>query len=254
MKTLNISGTTIAYQIDGEKNTETLVLVHGWGGSMQSLQKLAERASTQYRTLRIDLPGFGQSGNPGPDWGVEEYAQCVDKVLNKLGISSCTYFGHSFGGSLGILLATRSPSRIKRLILCNSAYKRTGKKSHKALLIKHALEHIPFFPFVEERGKMLFYRIFFPRSDIARYPHLEHTFRKIMQQDLSQLPEHITVPTLILWGEEDTYTPVSLAHELQEKIPHATLHIVPQVRHNLPIQYPEIVWEKIGEWGEGRSD
>ncbi len=239
-----VDGKNINYEIQGRG--EPMLLVHGWGGSTKSLRKLADFASKEYKTILIDLPGFGQSDNPDKSWGVEEYANIVIHFLEKLKIPAVNFIGHSFGGSLGIYIASHKPELIKNLILCNSAYKREQKTSSKAKTLKlYALKYVPFFHLFEKQLKHIVYRVFFPQSDLVKFPHLELNFRRIMTQDLTRFVSKIETQTLILWGQADTYTPVSYAHELHKLIKGSKIKIFPNIRHNLPLLYPDLVWKEI---------
>jgi pimeloyl-ACP methyl ester carboxylesterase len=247
----------IKYELLGSGG-ELIVFVHGWGGTIKSLRALAMRASKKYTCLVFDLPGFGTSDNPDPDWGVEEYAACVREVIEHVGTYCNTslqntngkqshqvpfihYFGHSFGGSLGIYLAAKKMVEMKQLVLCCSSYKRTQPGG------KDILQYVPKTPtqHLKQRLRLLYYRVRYPQSDIWRFPHLESNFRKIVSQDLTDLVPQITVPTLIIGAEKDTATPPELAKELHEKIPESKLVIIPNATHGLPKKEPLRVWEEM---------
>lgn len=233
---LSVHGKSVYYDVVGQGSP--VLLVHGWGGSSESLRKLAELLSAKHKAIIVDLPGFGQSETPPPEWGTAEYATVLVELLKHLKIKKADYFGHSFGGSLGIYLVDHT-NVIDHLILCNSAYKRTGKVSPFARAAKHLL------PGNNAPLKLMLYRIFFRGSDLAKFPHVEQNYRRIMKEDLSMIVPEIKVPTLILWGENDTITPVSFAHDLHEKIKGSKLVIFPDTRHALPLRQPELLVEPI---------
>lgn len=99
--------------------------------------------------------------------------------------------------------------------------------------------------FIPEHKELrrLFYRIFFRNSDLARYPHLETNFRIIVTQDMSDIVNQIKTPTLIVWGANDSVTPIEFAHDLNKKIAKSKLFIIPDARHGLPLRNPEAVFE-----------
>ncbi len=227
-----IHGKQLHYDILGAGSP--ILLVHGWGGSIESLRGLGNLLALTHRVILVDLPGFGSSENPEPDWGVEEYVQVLSGLMDELKIKKTSYFGHSFGGSLGIVLATRRPKLIQHLFLCNSALKRPNKTVQIPLFLKGVL-------FRQKHLRIWLYRIFFPNSDIAKQPHLETNFKKIMQQDVSEYAPQISVPTHIIWGAGDTVTPVAWANELHQTIKQSTLAIIPNARHGLPLRDPESV-------------
>ena len=231
---LDLSGKLVNYKISGKG--DPFLLVHGWGGSSDSLKKLALLLSSEYKAITLDLPGFGKSDNPDPDWGVEEYAKFLVEFIDRLNLKPVIFFGHSFGGALGIYIASNYPNYIKRLILCGASYKRTAPSTTK---ISRLMNWLP--PIV----KKTVYKVFFPQSDLYKVPHLEANFRKIVTQDLTPVLKSIKAPTLILWGEEDRQTPVSHARELHDAINHSQLKIFPNIGHNLPLLHPKIVQEEI---------
>lgn len=221
-----------------------ILLVHGWGGSRASLQPLGTLLSKQgYKAILLDLPGFGQSDNPPPTWGTHEYAACVVEVMKALHISQYTYFGHSFGGSLGIYIAATHTNQIDRLILCNSSYKRSNKKSRLVVLKNISAPLARLFALGSlNRLKMLAYKVMYPQSDISRFPRLEQNFKRIMAVDLRPFLTDITVPTLILWGEDDRITSLEeYAMPLTKTIKGSKLVVYPGVGHALPVRHPELL-------------
>lgn len=223
-----------------------ILFVHGWGGSIYSLHPVAQLAAKKYTAYTIDLPGFGKSDNPPPHWGVEGYADVIKLFIKKLNIKKPLYVGHSFGGAIGIYIASHTPELISSLVLCSTSFKREKKISKVAKLIKLLPPTVrPMFGFVEPVIKNMYYKIFQRGSDLIKYPHLEQNFRRIVTQDLTADTKKISMPTLILWGEEDTATPVLWAYELENNIAGSRLVVYPGIRHNLPIKMPHDVWGQI---------
>ncbi len=220
-----------------------LLMVHGWGGTMYSLLRLAVLASKSNTVYLIDLPGFGKSDPPPPHWGIQGYAELVAKIITLLDITGCDYVGHSFGGEIGIYLASHNQQFIRKLVLIASAYKRSNKIS-TLVKIKQKLPHSigTLIEKIQPFLKKLYYRIFLRDSDVTRFPHLESNLRLILSFDLTPQIKQIHTPTLILWGEQDTITPTLWAYELNHAIQNSRLVIYPKARHNLPIQHPNLVW------------
>ncbi len=234
-----INNKKLHYEAEG--NGKPILFVHGWGGSMKSLYKLHSLAAKKYTSIIIDLPGFGESDNPDPEWGVGEYAQHITTFIKSLNLGPVNYFGHSFGGAVGIYASTHFSGVVDKLILCNSAFKREPKKEKNNKKIVALIKNSYIYPYV----KKLYYKIFHPDSDILVAPHLEINFRKIVTEDLTPIIPKISNKTLILWGENDRITPVSWAHELNAKINGSRLKIYTDARHGLPLLKPEAVFEEI---------
>ena len=235
-----IAGKQLRYEVMGSglpagRQDEPILLVHGWGGSSESLAPLGKLLSKKYKVILLDLPGFGKSDLPDSSWGVEEYTNVLVNLLESLKVKKVTYFGHSFGGGLGIYLAATKPDFVKALILCNSSYKRTTKISVLAKIFHH------FFPKNNPPFRRFLYSVLFRSSDISTFPQLEQNFRKIITQDLTDLSKKIKCDTLLIWGEYDQITPARWAKELHNNLPNSILKIIPHTRHSLPLRSPEVV-------------
>ena len=242
-----VRGKKIYYEIEGVG--EPLLLVHGWGGTSKSLKPLAELLSKSYKTILLDLPGFGQSEDPNPDWGVGEYTgfleEFIETLNDQLPISNnqskpkLFVVGHSFGGALGIQLAVNRPDMIEKLVLLAPSFKRSKYTPSLATrLLKPLFGHVPLV-------KIMYYKVFYPSSDLLKHPRLEPNFRKILADDLSDTVARVKAPTLILWGQTDKYVPVEDAKILNDKIEGSTLKIYEDKGHGLPLFHPQVVAEEI---------
>lgn len=241
---VRIDNRKIHYKRSGKGHP--IILVHGWGGTLYSLHALSDLLSQNYTVYILDLPGFGKSDNPPPHWGVEGYAECIRSFLKILKIEKVQYLGHSFGGEIGIYLASTYPRLLTKLVLCNSSFKREKKISKLARVIKLLPKNrMTFLNSITPYIKKLYYRLLHRDSDLMKFPHLEANFRKIITQDLSQETKQITIPTLILWGEDDTMTPVLWAYELEKNIKGSLLKVFPDVKHDLPLRHPDLVWTEV---------
>lgn len=240
---VSVDGIRIHYVVEGQG--EPILLVHGWGGSHKSLLALATLLQLKNRqTILVDLPGFGDSQNPPEHWGTHEYAACIGAILAKQGLKRVDYFGHSYGGALGIYLATHT-NHIRNLILCNSSYKRAARRS-RLVSLKYLLKPMSRRLSLPTRKlRIHFYKIFFRNSDLARYPHLEANFRRIVKEDLTPFVSQISNPTLILWGGQDAITPLQMGQDLHESIKKSSLVVFPDARHSLPLRNPDLLIEPI---------
>lgn len=234
---LDLDRKSLNYGVFGKG--QPILLTHGWGGNSKSLKSLARLLSSKYQAITLDLPGFGESDDPDPDWGIEEYANVIIDFICGLKLRPVVFFGHSFGGALGISLAAKHPDHIKKLVVSGASYKRDVPATAK---ISQLLNWLPV------KLKIAIYKIFFPKSDLYKVPQLESNFREIVKQDLTPLLQLIKAPTLILWGAEDKETSISHAYELHKKIKESKLKIFPEIGHNLPLQYSQKVYEEIDKF------
>ena len=94
----------INYKIIGEG--DLVVLLHGWGQNIQMMEPLVKGLKNK-KVLILDLPGFGESDEPDNVWSIEDYADFINKFVNKLGYEKCSIIGHSFGGKIGLIYASK---------------------------------------------------------------------------------------------------------------------------------------------------
>ena len=109
---------------------ETVLLLHGWGGSNVSMLGLMNKMQDNYRVIALDLWGFGKSQTPNKETTIYDYAVWVVEFLDMLDITKAHIVGHSFGGRIGVILGSMFPEKVKTLTLIDSAGLAT-KKSKK---------------------------------------------------------------------------------------------------------------------------
>lgn len=233
-KYIEINGLKIHYTLAGEGSA--IILMHGWGCSAQTLASVAGIAAEQHTVYNIDFPGFGESDEPASVWGVAEYTEMLRHFITSVGIDRPILLGHSFGGRVGIMYSACYPKEVDKLVLVDSAgvKPRRGLKYYfKVYSFKLAKR---FWQFVlgKERAQK--------RIDAARAcrgsddynnasPMMRAVMSKVVNEDLCRLAHKIAAPTLLIWGENDTATPLSDAKKLEKLIPDAGLVSFPGCGH-----------------------
>ena len=127
MPTITANNCQMFYEIDDftdpwVKDKETVWLQHGVGRSTKFWYHWVPALARQYRVLRRDMRGHGQSADPGPAhrWSLDELVTDMREFMDAMGLQQVHYLGESIGGILGIIFATRWPERFKSLTICNS--------------------------------------------------------------------------------------------------------------------------------------
>ena len=229
---LTIDGVKIHYEIAGEG--EPVLLLHGWGGCIGSFAPVAQFLSKDHRVISLDFPGHGESDEPPVPWSVTEYAEMTRKFMEALSIVPADIIAHSFGGRVAILLSSTWPQMVKKLVLCDSAgilprrtikyyfrvYRhKLGKRLSKVRWIDRLLH-------LSERAK---------NAGSADYRALSEsmkgTFVRVVNQDLSSRLPLIRAETLLVWGSEDTATPLSDGQRMEKEIPDAGLVVFEGAGH-----------------------
>ena len=116
---ININGVNIRYNTTGEG--DDVLLLHGWGCNIEIWKPIQDGLSKAHRVTAIDFPGFGQSQEPPEVWGVEQYTQCTEQLIEQLQLKKPTLIGHSFGGRVSILLASRN-NYVGKVILTDAEH------------------------------------------------------------------------------------------------------------------------------------
>ena len=98
-----------------------VLVLHGWGASIEAVQPIVAGLSATCTVHAPDLPGFGRSGRPPRPWGVEDYSDWTRALIDTLGLERPSIIGHSHGGRTAIFLAAHHPELIDKLVLVDAA-------------------------------------------------------------------------------------------------------------------------------------
>lgn len=213
---VDCNGVRLYYREEGEGIP--LLLLHGWGCNVSHMASIQDHFKDAFRVIAVDIPGFGESGEPPDIWGTKETADCIAAFLLRIGAEKPVIAGHSNGGRIAIDLASRGLCR--RLLLLDSAgikpkrgmnyyLKVYSYKAMKKCLdlpgLKHKKEEL-----LEKRRQS---------SGSADYqaasPRMRQVLSKVVNEDLTPLLARITVPTVLLWGAKDTATPLEDGKEME---------------------------------------
>lgn len=232
VETIDIDGVKLAYERTGQGSP--MILMHGWGCTHQTVASIAAIASQHHTVYNIDFPGFGDSPEPPTVWGVEQYTRLVEEFARRLGIESPVLLGHSFGGRVGLLYASRN--RVSKLILVDGA----GLKPKRSL--KYYFKVYSF-----KASKKLMQLVYGREKAAAKIeeqrqkrgsadyrnatPLMRSILSKCVNEDLTPIVGNIQAPTLLIWGENDTATPIYMARRLEQLIPDAGLVSFPGCGH-----------------------
>lgn len=119
-------GLNIAYDVRGKGDT-ALVFIHGWCGDREFWQHQVGSLAEGHRVVTLDLSGHGQSGKDRKGWTVTGFADDVEAVVKKLGLTRVVLVGHSMGGAIALATAKRLPGTVIGVVgvdtLQNAEYK-----------------------------------------------------------------------------------------------------------------------------------
>ncbi|MCC8176569.1 MAG: alpha/beta hydrolase [Bacteroidales bacterium] len=223
-KTINIGDVTMHYRVSG--GGKPLILMHGWGCNCTTVASIEATAAESHTVYNVDFPGFGYSTEPPEPWGVELYTQAIEQLAKTEGLENPSLLGHSFGGRVGILYASRNP--VDKLILVDAAGvkpKRSMKYYYKVYTYKLGCRLLRLTLGKEKAQKRIdALRAKRGSSDYnGASPMMRRILSRVVNEDLKSEMPKIQAPTLLIWGENDTATPLADAKTMARLIPDAGL-------------------------------
>lgn len=229
---IEIDGCRLAYKKSGSGSP--IILMHGWGCNADTLDSVARIAEQYHTVYNVDFPGFGQSPEPDQVWGVEAYTALIEKMADRLGLENPALLGHSFGGRVGLLYASRRP--VSKLILVDAAGVKPTRplsyyiKVYSFKAMKHAMRLLYGREGAEKRLEAQ--RAKRGSADYAAAsPKMRAILSKVVNEDLCHVMPNIKASTLLIYGENDTATPVSDARKIERLVPDAGLAVMKGCGH-----------------------
>jgi pimeloyl-ACP methyl ester carboxylesterase len=222
-----------------EGNT-SLVFIHGAGGSATSWQAQLDYFNRSFNCLAMELPGHGAAQGPGAQQ-IKSYTLWVRGALDALQVVDPFIIGHSMGGGIAMDLAMRFPALPKGLVLAS-----TGARLRVQPGILEAIKND--FPRAVERICEFSFATDVPeemrQSNIAQMmmnaPDVLHgDFLACDRFDVMEELGTITVPTLVICGDQDALTPVKYARYLADRIAGSRLEIIEGAGHKAMVERPE---------------
>jgi len=222
-----------------KKNINTnLVFLHGWGGCWQSWFPIIKALEKDCTIFAPDLPGHGLE-KIEKVLTLSNYSNFVKKYLKDNHIKNPILIGHSFGGAIICDLLIKNPDLSSKIILVDAApIRHTPSNKQKIILTTSKLTKKifslpllhPFFNKIRQYGYQI---IGLKNSDYfqLKNPFLKQTFSTVIREDLSDKLKNIKAKTLIIWGENDTDTPLTDGLKIQKLIPRSTIKIIKNAGH-----------------------
>ncbi|MCM1292770.1 MAG: alpha/beta hydrolase [Bacteroides sp.] len=231
-ESIEIDGVNLHYTVQG--SGAPLILMHGWGCNHSTVASIAQTAAQTHTVYNVDFPGFGDSPEPPEVWGVEQYTRLIERFAEHLGLQRPVLAGHSFGGRVGILFASRND--VDKLILIDAAGVKPRRslkyyfKVYKFKLAKWFVHRI--YSRDKAEAKIETWRRKRGSADYAdSSPRMRAILSRVVNEDLRHVMPSIKAPTLLIWGENDTATPMRDASIMERLIPDAGLVSFPGCGH-----------------------
>ncbi len=236
---VTIGGVRLRVRDTGPRAAPALILLHGFGSSLETWQPWADRLSATFRVIRLDLPGFGLTGpDPSGDYTDARGVALVLGLMDRLGLPRATLVGNSLGGKLAWMFAAAHPDRVAKLVLISpDGFASPGFDYGKKPAVPAMARLLPYVlptpmlrmslePAYADPSRLT-PSVFTRYRDMMLAPGDRAAMIARMQQVMLADPvptlQKIQTPTLLLWGEQDAMIPFSNAADYQRAMPHATL-------------------------------
>jgi len=274
-KFVTIQNVDVHYKIVGEGET-TLILLHGFGASTFTWNRVIIPLSKNYTVIAYDRTGFGFTSRPMPDewsgespYSPESQADQTIALMDRWGVEKAILIGSSAGGTIAALTAVKYPERIKALILVDAAIFKGGPPDWLIPLIK--------IPQIKRLGPLFVRRYFIGSSERARElawhdpskltAEILEGYKKPLRArnwdralwefalayhplNLEERLSDIKVPVLVITGDDDRIVPQEDSERIASKIPQAELVVIANCGHVPHEETPEEFLEAVNKFLE----
>jgi pimeloyl-ACP methyl ester carboxylesterase len=242
-----VEGVRLRLRDTGPRDAPALILLHGFGASLETWEPWAQSLSARFRVVRLDVPGFGLTGaDPAGDYSDARAAGILLGLMAQLGIDRVSLVGNSLGGRIAWNFAADHPGRVERLVLISpDGFASPGFDYGKAPDVPLMMRALPYVaPRFMLRAnlaaayadpKALSEATVTRTRDMMLAPGvrraiLARTSETILREPAPRLAR-ITAPTLLLWGERDAMIPISNAADYLRHLSNAHLVRLPTLGH-----------------------
>jgi len=240
----------------------TLVFLHYYGGSSRTWRAVASELSDRYRIVATDHRGWGDSEAPDDGYRIADLAADAQGVIEALGLQRYILVGHSMGGKVAQLMASHRPTGLEGLVLVAPSPPSPARLSdeQRAMLtgayhtresVEFVIDHVLTAQRLDadQREQIVEDSLRGAPQAKAGWPNVA------MREDITAAAASINVPTIVIAGERDQVDNIAtLQKELLPHIPHAAMHVLPDVGHLSPLEAPADVARLIAQFVAGIGD
>jgi len=244
---IEVMGVRLRVRISGPAGAPVVILLHGFGSSLETWQPWADVLAQKYRVIRYDLPGFGLTGvDPSGDYTDARSVLILAALMDQLNIAQASLIGNSLGGKIAWNFAAAYPARVTKLVLVSpdgfaSPGFEYGVKPKLPAMLYLLPYTLPRFllrmnlAVAYANPKRLSEATLTRYQDMMLAPGDRGAMLARMAQVMLVPPgpmlAKIKTPTLLLWGEQDGMIPFSNAADYVRDMPDARLVALPGLGH-----------------------
>jgi pimeloyl-ACP methyl ester carboxylesterase len=240
-----INGHNIYVETHGPEDGHPVVLLHhGLGSTFSWREQVPALVEAGYRVVAYDRWGYGRS-DPRPALGTPTFTVDFNDLLEILeifNIQRASMIGHSDGGTIALYYASQSPRRVTKLVTVAAHIYLEDKMGPGIQAVRKNFEQ-------DQRFREGLQRVHGEKFE-AVFNNCYEGWHKpeCLEWDMRPLLTQVTCPALVIQGEDDEHATPQHAVDLVEAIPKADLWLVPDGRHMLPQEMPEVINPKVLEF------
>ena len=247
MPMIMLGDLSVFYETHGQG--DPVLLIHGLGSSTEDWDPQVEALRRDFTVVSYDVRGHGKTAKPAGKYTVPQFAEDAARLIEHLGLGPVHVMGLSMGGMIAFQLAADRPELVRSVIIVNSGPEmilRTWKE-RIAIVQRRAIVRLMG---MSKMGEVLSVRLLpAPEHAALRATFVERWGRNdpgaylralsalVGWSVMAKLPA-ITCPVLVVTGDQD-YTPVAWKRAYTSKMPHASLVVIPDSRHMMPVETPQ---------------
>jgi len=265
---------------DGEAaDAPPILLLHGSNADLYTWEPWAERLTDAYRVIRIDQVGHGLTGpDPQHDYSRASFTSDIDEVADALGLDRFILGGNSMGGKHALAYAAAHPDKVAGLILVDSSgppvreqeddeddsgnigfaiamtpgINRIAEQITPRALVAQSLDQsVSVKSVVTEEAVDRYWELLrYPGNRAATMARFSTAYEPLTEAEFAAL----SMPALILWGDEDRLIPVSAGEWLDQALPDSELIIYEGVGHLPQEEAPDATIADVRQWLERVED
>ncbi|MEP2670804.1 MAG: alpha/beta hydrolase [Cyclobacteriaceae bacterium] len=226
-----------------------LMLLHGLFGALSNWEEVITRFSPQFRVIIPMLPIYEM---PIKEAGLEGLRKFVEDFVEEMQLQNMIIMGNSLGGHVGILYTLHNKDKVDKLVLTGSSglfentmggsYPRRGSYDY----IRERVAYTFYDPDVA--SKELVDEVFETTKSIPKCMRIVAIAKSAQRNNLAADLPNLTVPTLLVWGLNDTITPPMVAHEFNRLIPNSELRFIDKCCHAPMMEHPKVFNEMVQDF------
>jgi pimeloyl-ACP methyl ester carboxylesterase len=262
VEVVRANGLRIAYERVGEG--PPLVFVHGVAEDSRVWQPQLAALADEFTVVAWDEPGTGRSSDVPADYGLPDCANCLAAVIEDVALGPAHVAGLSWGGTVVLELYRHHPELVATLILVDTyaGWKGSLPEEEVRLRVEGVRQMLaapvdafdPTLPGLFAGGPPdEFVPLLHDMAADTRPETLRLQLLAMADADERDLLPHIAVPTLLVWGEQDARSPLSVARQFAQAIPDTKLVLIPRCGHVSNLEQPERVNEAVREFCRAHS-